>query len=53
MTATEVLAKPGELAQPSALAPAGSAGTAASAGRFLSTELPALRLSYLDPKCGG
>jgi large exoprotein involved in heme utilization and adhesion len=38
---------------PSALAPAGSAGTAASAGRFLSTELPALRLSYLDPKCGG
>jgi filamentous hemagglutinin family protein len=38
---------------PSALAPAGAAGTAASAGRFLSTELPALRLSYLDPKCGG
>jgi large exoprotein involved in heme utilization and adhesion len=38
---------------PSALSPAGSAGTAASAGRFLSTELPALRLSYLEPKCGG
>jgi filamentous hemagglutinin family protein len=38
---------------PSALAPAGSAGAAASAARFLATELPALRLSYLDPKCGG
>jgi filamentous hemagglutinin family protein len=38
---------------PSALGSPGPARAAADAARFLSTELPALRLSYLDPKCGG
>lgn len=38
---------------PSALATARPAGTATGAPRFLSADLPALRLSYLDPKCGG
>jgi large exoprotein involved in heme utilization and adhesion len=38
---------------PSALGSPGLGGTVTGAARFLSTELPALRLSYLDPKCGG
>jgi filamentous hemagglutinin family protein len=38
---------------PSALAPLRLTGSAPGAARFLSAELPALRLSYLDPKCGG
>jgi filamentous hemagglutinin family protein len=38
---------------PTALTSSSPGKTAAEAGRFLATELPALRLSYLDPKCGG